>query len=298
MEHHGSPWAAPEKRKKNPSKNSSPYSLPALAAAAKETGPKYADQLCVEPAEISPSSSPSSSLVAPPPMVRRLSCDLFECIEQHSRLPEDKARHVLGQVANIIHALDRQGICHRDIKDENIVVDQDFNVRFPPPSPLGTCDDETLIKSLRIQVKLIDFGSAVLFDPYEAPVFYNRFYGTLNFARYDCQCLRVGINNAHAKTCSAEILQGKPYRARPAEVWSLGVLLCVLVTGECPFVDHDHAKEGRMSTPKVALSRECLDLMRLCLEPNPDKRITISDVRHHPFLVGRPVVPGHRGYRR
>jgi hypothetical protein len=130
MEHHGSPWAAPGKEKKSPSKNSSPYSLPALAAAAANNkGPQFSEQIVDEPGSL-PSSSPSS--LAPPPMERRSSCDLFECIEQHEKLSEDKARHILRQVAEVVYMLEKNGIYHRDIKDENIVVDKDFNVRFHP----------------------------------------------------------------------------------------------------------------------------------------------------------------------
>lgn len=40
-----------------------------------------------------------------------------------------------------------------DIKDENIVVDQNF------------------------RVKLIDFGSAIIYDPRKPPPYHNRFFG-------------------------------------------------------------------------------------------------------------------------
>lgn len=175
MEHHGSPWNAPEKKPSiscAPSATSnvtSPSSLPALAAAAVKaaltTSPSKSpalnsftfspnDTLPTPPSSASVASfDPKATTLSPPrpsPMVRRSSCDLFECIEQHSRLPEDKAKYVFAQVVEAVYYLGKMGICHRDLKDENIACDADY------------------------RVKLIDFGSAVLFDPRKPLPYYNR----------------------------------------------------------------------------------------------------------------------------
>ncbi|GAC72335.1 signal transduction serine/threonine kinase [Moesziomyces antarcticus T-34] len=177
----------------------------------------------------------------PAAMQRRTSCDLFECIEQHSRLTEEQARWVFAQVVETVWHLDRIGICHRDIKDENCVVDAEFNV------------------------KLIDFGSAVITDVRKPQPYFNRFFGTMTFA-------------------SPEILQGKPYRAPHAEIWSLGVLLSILLSGQCPFPDPAAAIKGRISKPKGAWSADALNLLLLCLEVDPDRRATIAQIRDHPWV--------------
>lgn len=61
---------------------------------------------------------------------RRPSHDLFECIEQtkHKRLSEKQARYIMAQVVEAVFYLDSHGICHRDIKDENLVIDRNFKV--------------------------------------------------------------------------------------------------------------------------------------------------------------------------
>ncbi|KZT29219.1 kinase-like protein [Neolentinus lepideus HHB14362 ss-1] len=226
-----------------------------------------------EEQKISPDMSPSSSLdildvtlttpstkgdhleVARPKFSRRASHDLFECIEKskHKRLSEAQARYIFAQVVEAVWYLDKQGITHRDIKDENLVVDKDF------------------------KIKLIDFGSAVVADPTRQRPFYNLFYGTTAYA-------------------ASEILQKKPYQAAPAEIWTLGVLLSYLLTGNSPFPTEEDAIEGKIMLAdgtkkgqergKFWISEGCLGLMRRCLEKDPERRATIEEVREHWWVRG------------
>ncbi|KAJ3333630.1 hypothetical protein HDU76_005859 [Blyttiomyces sp. JEL0837] len=91
-------------------------------------------------------------------LIRRPSMDLFECIEHHDWLPEEKARLVFRQVASAVCYLHGRGVVHRDIKDENIVIDNFFNVR------------------------LIDFGSATVEPRGNPNHLFDRFYGTIQYA--------------------------------------------------------------------------------------------------------------------
>ncbi|PWN46347.1 kinase-like protein [Ceraceosorus guamensis] len=235
MEHHGTPWQAPEPTSAKTPKN-------ANETTAQEKTPKgMPTSSPMATSKSQPSAVKGAESLRPAPMERRSSCDLFECIEQHSRLSENKARWVFAQIVEAVYHLDTMGITHRDIKDENCVIDADFNV------------------------KLIDFGSAVIADPRKPPPYFNRFFGTMTFA-------------------SSEILQGQSYRAPQAEVWSLGVLLSILLSGEGPFADQDAAMRGKITRPKGAWSHDALNLLLGCLEVNPDRRATIAQVRDHPWV--------------
>ncbi|KAI8141449.1 kinase-like domain-containing protein [Fennellomyces sp. T-0311] len=180
------------------------------------------------------------------PPTRRPSCDLFECIEQHRRLDESLTKKIFRQIIECVAYLDNKGVCHRDIKDENIVIDSDYNV------------------------KLIDFGSAVLLprrhngQPRKACL-HTKFFGTVSFA-------------------APEILQSKPYQAEPAEIWALGVLLYTMLFGEVPFANPAMAIAGRFAKPKVQVSVKCLHLIHCMLAPSAAKRPTIHQVLAHPWL--------------
>ncbi|KAF9346896.1 hypothetical protein BGX26_001565 [Mortierella sp. AD094] len=167
MELHGTPWSA-----SNPllsSKNGGNDMMEAIAKATlsqQRNGAGSASTTSSGSASYPASTSSSSSSLnqladgddVPKPalLVRRTSCDLFECIEHHSKFSESQAHMIFRQIVECVHYLNSRGICHRDIKDENIVIDNDF------------C------------VKLIDFGSAVIIPP-QGKVF-DRFYGTINYA--------------------------------------------------------------------------------------------------------------------
>ncbi|KAJ3278786.1 hypothetical protein HK104_002029, partial [Borealophlyctis nickersoniae] len=86
---------------------------------------------------------------------RRTSCDLFECIDV--RIPEHIGKKIFAQVVMAVHYLHSHGIVHRDLKDENIVIDANY------------------------WVKLVDFGSASTI-PKRTSEYFQKFNGTAHFA--------------------------------------------------------------------------------------------------------------------
>ncbi|XP_037644623.1 PAS domain-containing serine/threonine-protein kinase [Sebastes umbrosus] len=80
--------------------------------------------------------------------------DLFEFIDMQPRLDEPLASYIFRQLVAAVFYLRSKDILHRDIKDENIIIDKCFHIR------------------------LIDFGSAAMMAPRK--FFYN-FCGTLEY---------------------------------------------------------------------------------------------------------------------
>ena len=105
-------------------------------------------------------------------------------------------------------------------------------------------------------------------DPTKPRPEYDQFFGTAAYA-------------------SSEILLKKSYKAAPAEVWTLGVLLSYLLAGVSPFPTIRDAIEGRIflsETLGLKPPEGAMKLMRRCLDPNPDTRITIEEIKTHPWL--------------
>ncbi|ORZ12405.1 kinase-like domain-containing protein [Absidia repens] len=235
MELHGTQWE-------------SPASVSTTTTAALPTTPPHSPALSQTLSEDSWDDNDddifSTTSPAPAP-ARRTSCDLFECIERHHNFEESVAKMIFKQIVDCVAHLDHLGICHRDIKDENFVIDHQF------------------------KVKMIDFGSSVLLPRHyghtNKTYLFEKFYGTVSFA-------------------SPEILMGQRYRAEPAEIWSLGVLLYTLLFGEVPFSGPHAAVAGQCVPPKLKVSSKCLHLLSCLLDPHPDRRPTIHQVLMHPWF--------------
>lgn len=80
--------------------------------------------------------------------------DLFEFIDRLPMMDEKLACYIFRQIAKAVDYLHSLHILHRDLKDENIIIDQNFHV------------------------KLIDFGSATFLEPGKL---FSTFYGTTEY---------------------------------------------------------------------------------------------------------------------
>jgi serine/threonine protein kinase len=83
-------------------------------------------------------------------------CSYFDT-KTDAWIPETIAAKIFAQIVLAIKYLDSIGIVHRDLKDENVVVDSDYNI------------------------KLIDFGSASLV-PRDKSDYFTKYNGTALYA--------------------------------------------------------------------------------------------------------------------
>lgn len=62
---------------------------------------------------------------------QRPSLDLFECIDAHERFTEKTAKLIFRQIVSAVYYLHSElNVCHRDLKDENVVIDKNFTVKL------------------------------------------------------------------------------------------------------------------------------------------------------------------------
>ena len=168
---------------------------------------------------------------------------LEELLDRERRLPPSRALELLGEICAAVEAAHRRGVLHRDLKARNILV--------------GTSDDG------RELVKVLDFGIAHLLSaPQDARITSpHEWVGTL--------------------ACSApEQLLGNEVSAA-SDVFSLGVLLYQMVTGQMPFRAahpaaflHELTQGSFHFLPEVeaSLPREMTQTIRSALALDPRSR--------------------------
>lgn len=172
---------------------------------------------------------------------------LLDYYAKKRALMEFEVRAIFTQLINAVAYMHEQGVVHRDIKADNI-----------------------LIYASTQTIKLADMGFA---DHFTADKRFTNFPGTLAYS-------------------PPEVLQGKPHYGPPRDVWSCGVLLYILLTGKYPFGSQATTKtKGRIineepdyTNPKI--SGIAKDLLCKMLCKDPVTRITLDEIKNHPWIVG------------
>ncbi|RXI09260.1 hypothetical protein DVH24_033877 [Malus domestica] len=136
-------------------------------------------------------------------------------------------------------------------------------------------------------------------------------------ARYFFQQLISGVSYCHSMSSvlhsqpkstvgtpayiAPEVLSRKGYDGKIADVWSCGVTLYVMLVGAYPFEDPEDPRNFRKTLQRilsvhysipayVRVSMECRHLLSRIFVANPEKRITIPEIKQHPwFLKNIPV---------
>ncbi|KAK3002232.1 hypothetical protein RJ639_020299 [Escallonia herrerae] len=199
--------------------------------------------------------------------------ELFDKIVHHGRLSEADSRRYFQQLIDGVGYCHSKGVYHRDLKPENLLLDSQENL------------------------KISDFGLSAL--PGEGISLLRTTCGTPNYV-------------------APEVLSHKGYDGALADVWSCGVILYVLMAGVLPFDEMDlttlYSKAWLLSMCILfVLGTNCelsvmqkieraefscpswfpvgaKSLIQRILDPNPESRIRIEDIRNDEWFK-RGYVP-------
>ena len=99
------------------------------------------------------------------------------------------------------------------------------------------------------------------------------------------------LKTACGSPCYAapEMLEGNNYKGLSVDIWSSGIILYAMVCGYLPFEDKNtnqlyaKIKKGIFEIPHN-LSDMAKHFLQIVLEVNPDNRVTIPQMREHPWF--------------
>ena len=89
---------------------------------------------------------------------------------------------------------------------------------------------------------------------------------------------------------SPEMVSGKKYNGHIIDIWSTGIILFAMMCGFLPFEDQDNdilfkkILKCKIKYPGY-LSENAVDLMKKILVRDPEKRISLQDIKLHPFYL-------------
>lgn len=189
--------------------------------------------------------------------------DLLDTLnEQGGRLQEPLAAFYFAQLlcgVNFMHST--CNLSHRDLKPENCMIERSTN-----------------------RLKIIDFG---LSKHQQSAV-------TLAVGTPDYMAPELLGGAAGSGFPALQERRIGKYDARACDVWAMGVLLYLLVTGQYPFEDPSQPNNviatlqnismGRIRPLSRQISAECKNLIFAMLTKNPKERISLRDIGKHQWL--------------
>lgn len=171
--------------------------------------------------------------------------DLFDYLNQAGPIREPLVRDIFIQILDAIIHCHVNGVLHRDIKDENILLSR-------------KTDD---IKG-GFEAKLIDFGCGTRLKE----ACYTEFAGTPEFY-------------------PPEWFRERRYEGKRASVWSLGVLLFTMTQGEVPFPkERDITRCDLRFKSTIPVARHIREFIRWLLNPDERARPTFAHIAQHPWI--------------
>ena len=179
--------------------------------------------------------------------------ELFDYIVRKEKLKEKEASVFFYQLINGVEYIHSKGIAHRDLKPENLLLTEDK------------------------VLKIIDFGLCHEFNENE-------------FLKTKC---------GSPSYAAPEIISMPNYDGFKIDIWCCGIILYAMLCGYLPF-EGDSESENESDGDNAELFKNILecepelpdslsniskDLITKILNPIPEERISIENIKKHPFYL-------------
>ncbi|ELR17258.1 CBLinteracting protein kinase, putative [Acanthamoeba castellanii str. Neff] len=176
--------------------------------------------------------------------------EVYFKLAHEGRFDENTARRYFQQLMAGVEYCHAVGVCHRDLKPENLLL-----------------SDQGLLK-------ISDFGFSTFFRERDRSKVLHTACGTPNYV-------------------APEVLAKRGYEGTAADVWSCGCILYTFVAGHLAFEDSNpdvlfrKIKAADYTIPSH-VPAGARDLIGRILVPDPAKRITMAQIKQHPWLAINP----------
>ena len=182
--------------------------------------------------------------------------ELFEKISEKGQFSEKDAAFILKQILSAVWYLHQNEIVHRDLRPENILLDN---------------------KTDKPTIKLVDFGLGMVYNV----IFLARFYNSR---------ISNKIKGSPYYTSPEAINGVYDYKS---DIWSIGVIFYVLLCGNPPFIGENNLdvikaiKKGKYEFPSkewCSVSEEAKDLIKNMLNVDKSLRFSAESCLSHKFF--------------
>ena len=205
----------------------------------------------------------------------------------HGHFDEEHAALYFVDILHGLAYLHQHHICHRDLKPENILLDADGIAKVGDFGVSHIFEKES-------EFGISEFERSESFDEMEK---HSRHVLTRMDTDSALELQRLSSFGMLTKTegtwCfwSPEMCEGsKKFSGYAADMWAAGVCLYIFVTGKLPFYSEiptelfEIISKAEIDVDKLGLSHQLVDLLKRCLEKDPDKRAGVGECLSHPFL--------------
>ncbi|CAF0969681.1 unnamed protein product [Didymodactylos carnosus] len=211
--------------------------------------------------------------------------ELFYRIRTQATFSEKEASQLMKKLVSAVNYMHGQDLCHRDIKPENLL--------FSNAQP-------------QAEIKIIDFGFAkkrIKQQQMTTPC------GTLGYTAPEVlraatviQTNLPSSSSSSTSSSTSQIAASLYGYDESCDLWSLGVILYTMLSGEVPFnsltqfrsaeeivEDITRSKLSYSSPAWKNVSQSAKDLVKGLLTVEPTKRLTIKDLTRNNWLRGSNV---------